>query len=329
MYSRWRLPYAGANMVGQAAGSRARSERGLYIAVGGLLVAALVIFLASGVNFFKFTNLLNIARGFSMLSIAALGQTFVIIGGGLDLSVAEVISTANVFAATFMAGKNELFLPITLLTLAFGALVGLFNALLVTKRGVPAFVATLGSAIVLRGARLMWTKGLPRGYIPDNLTRLGVGTTLGIPNLFYVFLAVAVLASLVLTRMGYGRRLYAVGTNPAVASLSGVRTDRTVILSYVLCSVLSAFVGILLGGYTDMSDEKIGEGYDLDTIAVAVLGGAAIGGGTGSVRGTIIAAVIILVLTNLSLLMGFPIQSQMVIKGLVIILALMGGRRGA
>jgi ribose/xylose/arabinose/galactoside ABC-type transport system permease subunit len=93
--------------------------------------------------------------------------------------------------------------------------------------------------------------------------------------------------------------------------------------------VLSAFVGILLGGYTDMSDEKIGEGYDLDTIAVAVLGGAAIGGGTGSVRGTIIAAVIILVLTNLSLLMGFPIQSQMVIKGLVIILALMGGRRGA
>jgi len=315
-------------MAGKAVGARIASERGLYLAVGGLLAAALVIYLATGVNFFKLTNLLNIARGFSMLSIAALGQTIVIIGGGLDLSVAEVISTANVFAATFMAGRNELFLPISVLTLAFGGLVGLFNGALVTKRNVPAFVATLGSSIVLRGARLMWTKGLPRGYIPDNLNELGVGTTLGIPNLFYVFLVVAVLAALVLTRMGYGRRLYAVGTSRAVAVLSGIRTDRTIVLSYVLCGVCSAFVGILLGGYTDMSDQKIGEGYDLDTIAVAVLGGAAIGGGSGSVRGTVIAVVIILVITNLSLLMGFPIQSQMVIKGLVIVLALWaGGRR--
>jgi ribose transport system permease protein len=315
-------------MTGKAVGAGVAGERGLYFAVAGLLAAALAIYIATGVNFFKFTNLLNIARGFSMLSIAALGQTLVIIGGGLDLSVAEVISTANVFAATFMAGRNELFLPITLLTLAFGALVGLFNGALITRRQVPAFVATLGSSIVLRGARLMWTKGLPRGYIPDNLNELGVGTTLGVPNLFYVFLAAAVLTSLLLTRMGYGRRLYAVGTNQAVASLSGIRTERTIVLSYVLCGVASAFVGILLGGYADMSDQKIGEGYDLDTIAVAVLGGAAIGGGSGSVRGTIIAAVIILVITNLSLLMGFPIQSQMVIKGLVIVLALwLNGRR--
>jgi ribose/xylose/arabinose/galactoside ABC-type transport system permease subunit len=316
-------------MAGKAAGAGIAGERGLYFAVAGLLAAAGAIYLATGVNFFKFTNLLNIARGFSMLSIAALGQTLVIIGGGLDLSVAEVISTSNVFAATFMAGRNELFLPITVLTLAFGALVGLFNGVLITRRQVPAFVATLGSSIVLRGARLMWTKGLPRGYIPDNLNQLGVGTSLGIPNLFYVFLAAALLASLLLTRMGYGRRLYAVGTSRAVATLSGIRTERTIVGSYVLCGIASAFVGILLGGYTDMSDQRIGEGYDLDTIAVAVLGGAAIGGGSGSVRGTVIAAVIILVITNLSLLMGFPIQSQMVIKGLVIVLALwLNGRRG-
>ena len=124
-------------MTGKAAGAVIAGERGLYFAVAGLLAAAGAIYLATGVNFFKFTNLLNIARGFSMLSIAALGQTLVIIGGGLDLSVAEVISTANVFAATFMAGRNELFLPITALTLAFGALVGLFNGLLITRRQVP------------------------------------------------------------------------------------------------------------------------------------------------------------------------------------------------
>jgi ribose/xylose/arabinose/galactoside ABC-type transport system permease subunit len=309
-------------MVGSVIATRVRNQRGLYIAVAALLVAALVIFLSTGINFFKPTNILNIARGFSMLSIASIGQTVVIIGGGLDLSVAEVISTANVMAATFMAGKAGLLVPVTLLTLAFGAVVGLFNGALVTKRNVPAFVATLGTSIVLRGARLMWTKGLPQGKIPANLNTLGVGTLLGIPNLFYVFLGIAVIIAVVLTRMGYGRRLYAVGTNRAVASLSGISADRTVIISFVISGMCAAFVGVLLGGYTGMSDQKIGEGYDLDSIAVAVLGGAAIGGGSGSVGGTIIGAIIILVLTNLSLLMGFPIQSQMVIKGLVIVVAL-------
>ncbi len=309
-------------MIGALAAGKVRNQRGLLIAVGVLLVAALGVFLATGVNFFKPTNLLNIARGFSMLSIAAIGQTFVIIGGGLDLSVAEVVSTANVMAATFMAGKDALFLPVTLLTLAMGAVVGLVNGLLVTRRGVPAFVATLGTSIVLRGARLMWTQGLPQGKIPPALNRLGVGLTLEVPNLVYVFLVFAVLAYLLLSRMGYGRRLYAVGTNRSVAVLSGIRADRTVLLSFIICGISAAFVGVLLGGYANMSDQKIGEGYDLDSIAVAVLGGAAIGGGSGSVGGTIIGAVIILVLTNLSLLVGFPIQSQMVIKGLVIVLAL-------
>ena len=309
-------------MIGALTAAKIRNQRGLLIAIAALLAAALAVFLATGVNFFRPTNLLNIARGFSMLSIAAIGQTFVIIGGGLDLSVAEVISTSNVFAATFMAGKNALFLPVTLLTLALGAVVGLVNGLLVTRRNVPAFVATLGTSIVLRGARLMWTQGLPQGKIPPSLNRLGVGLTLGIPNLVFVFLVFAVLAYLVLSRMGYGRRLYAVGTNRSVAILSGIRADRTVLASFIICGIAASFVGILLGGYANMSDQKIGEGYDLDSIAVAVLGGAAIGGGSGSVGGTIIGAVIILVLTNLSLLMGFPIQSQMVIKGLIIVAAL-------
>jgi ribose transport system permease protein len=306
----------------EMASRRIRNQEGLYVAVGALLVAALVIYLLTGINFFKTTNILDIARGFSMLSIVAVGQTVVIIGGGLDLSVAEVISTSNVLAATFMAGKNALFLPVSALALLLGAGVGLFNGVLVTKRNVPAFVATLGTSIVLRGARLMWTQGLPQGHIPASLNALGVGTTIGIPNLFYVFLACAIVMGIVLTRTGYGRRLYAVGTNRSVATLSGVRSDRTIIQSYMICGISAAFVGVLLGGYTGMSDQKIGEGYDLDSIAVAVLGGAAIGGGTGSVGGTILGAVIILVLTNISLLMGFPIQSQMVIKGVVIILAL-------
>lgn len=329
MYRRRPAVQTPGAMLGSLASTKIRNQRGLVIALAALLAAALAVFLATGVNFFKATNLLNIAKGFSMLSIAAIGQTFVIIGGGLDLSVAEVISTANVFSATFMAGKNALLVPITLATLAMGAVVGLANGLMVTKRNVPAFVATLGTSIVLRGARLMWTQGLPQGKIPPALNRLGIGLTLGIPNLIFTFLAFAVLAWLVLNRMGYGRRLYAVGTNRSVAVLSGIRADRVVIASFVICGITSAFVGILLGGYANMSDQKIGEGYDLDSIAVVVLGGAAIGGGSGGVGGTIIGAVIILVITNLSLLLGFPIQSQMVIKGLVIVLALWLNNRRA
>jgi len=313
---------AGARVLGTLADRALGRHRGLFAAVALLGLAALAVYAGTGVNFFKASNLLNVARGFSMLAVAGIGQTVVIVGGGLDLSVAEVVSTSNVIAATFMAGHDGLFLPVTLLALGFGAAVGVLNSLLVTKRNVPPFVATLGTSIVLRGARLMWTKGLPQGRIPASLKALGTGTTLGVPNLFFVFLAFALALVVVLGHTGYGRRLYAVGTNPKVAILSGIRADRVVILSYVVCAASAALVGVLLGGYTGMSDQKIGEGYELDSIAVSVLGGAAIGGGSGGVAGTVLGTIIILVLTNLSLLMGFPIQSQMVIKGAVIVLAL-------
>jgi ribose/xylose/arabinose/galactoside ABC-type transport system permease subunit len=299
-------------------------NQGLYAALAILLLAAIVINFATGVNFFGISNLLNVTRSFCMLGIAAIGQSVVIIsgGGGLDLSVGETISTANVIAATFMKGNNALFLPVTFLTLLFGALVGLTNGLLVTKRNVPPFIATLGIAILLRGLRLMWTEGLPQGKIPPVLVEVGVGTTLGVPNMFFVFLFVAVLISMLLNRIGYGRRLYAVGNNPAVAHLCGIRSERVVLGAYIICGICAAMVGILMGGYMGMSDQKIGEGYALDSIAAAVLGGTAITGGTGGVSGTIIGVIIMLLVTNLALLAQIPIQSQMLMKGILIIAAL-------
>ena len=130
--------------------------------------------------------------------------------------------------------------------------------------------------------------------------------------------------------MGYGRRLYAVGINAEVAVLCGIHSDRIRITAYMICGVCAAMVGILLGGYTGMSDQLIGEGYDIDTITAAVLGGAAIGGGFGSVKGTIIGVCIMLIITNLALLAHFPIQSQMFMKGVLIIVALfLNGRKGS
>jgi ribose/xylose/arabinose/galactoside ABC-type transport system permease subunit len=159
----------------------AERNQGLYAALAVLLLAAVVINFATGVNFFRISNLLNVTRSFCMLGIASIGQAVVIIsgGGGLDLSVGETISTANVIAATFMKGNNALFVPVTLLTLLFGAVVGLTNGLLVTKRNVPPFIATLGMAILLRGLRLMWTEGLPQGKIPPVLVKVGVSIKSG------------------------------------------------------------------------------------------------------------------------------------------------------
>lgn len=295
---------------------------GLYGALGIIILVAIMVNITMGVNFFSPGNLLNVGRNYSMVAIAAMGQTFVIISGGLDLSVGSVISTSNVIAATYMTGSGLIF-PVILLCLFMGAIVGLLNGYLVTKRKVPPFIATLGVSIIINGLRLIWTNGMPRGSIPENLKRFSTGNALGIvPNLFLVFAILALIYSIILGRSGYGRRLYVIGNNPRVASLSGVRTDREIMIAYVICSTAAALVGILLGGYTGLSDNWVGNGYDLDSIAYAVLGGAAIGGGSGTISGTIIGGFIMLMITNLVLLASLPLESQLIIRGLVIIIAL-------
>ena len=295
---------------------------GLYGALGGIIIIAVIINFITGVNFFSPGNLLNVVRNYSMVAIAAMGQTFVIISGGLDLSVGSVISTSNVVAATYMV-TNGLILPVVILCLILGALVGLINGYLVTKRNVPPFIATLGVSIILNGLRLIWTNGMPRGSIPDALKAFSTGNSLGIfPNLFLLFIVMGIIYSIILGRSGYGRRLYAIGNNKRVAYLSGVKTDREIIIAYILCSTAAAIVGILLGGYTGLSDNWVGKGYDLDSIAYAVLGGAVIGGGAGTIQGTILGGFIMLMIINLALLASLPLESQLVIRGVVIIVAL-------
>jgi ribose/xylose/arabinose/galactoside ABC-type transport system permease subunit len=296
---------------------KASSE--LYLAVALLLLIALVIQLVWGVNFFQFSNLFNVARSFSILGVVSIGQALVIISGGLDLSVGSVISTADVLAATLIDGQNVRVLPVSVFCIAVGALVGLFNGFLVTKRGVPPFIATLGTSIILVGTRLIFTKGSPKGNIPDAFRYIGIGALYKIPVILILFIVVAFFFSILLNKTLYGRRLYVTGGNSAASRLCGVKTDRVIILAYMLCSATAALGGLLLGAYTGTSDNWAGEGFDLDSIASVVLGGGAIGGGTGSVSGTILGALIMVVLVNLSLLANLPVQSQMLVKGLVVI----------
>lgn len=301
---------------------RGRIPLGLYGALILIIIIAIIIKFTLGVNFFSFSNLLNVGRNYSMSAIAAMGQTFVIISGGLDLSVGAVISTSNIIAASFMSSP-ALIIPVTILCLLAGALIGMANGYLITRRHVPPFIATLGISIVVNGIRMIWTNGMPRGAIPQQLKDFCTGNTLGlVPNLFILFIITGIIYTIILGKTGYGRRLYAIGNNPRVSFLSGIKTDREIIIAYVLCSTAAALVGILLGGYTGIADNWAGKGYDLSSIAFAVLGGAAIGGGSGSIPGTIIGGFIMLMISNLVLLASLPLESQLIIQGMVIIVAL-------
>ena len=307
-------------------------NRGIYAALAGLLVAAAVLAFITGVNFFQISNLLNVTRNFCVLGIASIGQAIVIISGsgGLDLSIGDVISTANCIAAGFMKGSNALFIPITFLCLLFGAVVGLANGLLVTKRNVPPFIATLGMGIVLRGLRFMWTEGLPKGKIPPILIEIGNGSSFGIPNMFFVFLVVVIATSILLNSTGYGRRLYAVGTNRATATLNGVKSERVILLAYITSSTLASLCGVLLGGYMGMPEPRIGNGMEFESLTAAVLGGVAITGGSGSIQGVVIGVLIIRLVQNISVLAQIPIQSQnLLIGGLIIFALWINARRKA
>ena len=192
---------------------------GLYLAFVFLLLLAFIINLFLKVNFFKFSNLFNVARSFSILGVVPLGQTAVIISGELDLSVGSVISTSAVLAATIMNGMNSRVLQVSLLCLMMGGLVGLFNGFLVTKRGVPPLIATLGTSIILKGTRLIFTKGSPKGNIPEALRYIGIGSVYKIPAILFIFIFVAILFAVILNKTLYGRKLYVTGSNKTASNL--------------------------------------------------------------------------------------------------------------
>ena len=295
---------------------------GLWAALGVLVIAAIVIQVITGVSFFTVSNMLNVARNFSMLGFVALGQTMVIMSGGLDLSVVAVISTGNIIAASLIDGRDILVIPVLIFTILVGALIGSVNGLLVTKRKVPPFIATLGVSIVVNGLRLIGTGGIPKGNIAESLIEIGSGNFFGLPWMVVIFAVVAFFFYILLARSAYGRRLRVTGANPEVALLSGIRRDRVIITAYVICGALSAAAGVFLAGYTGIADNWAGNEFDINSIAAAVLGSAAIGGGSGSVQGTVIGSIILQLITNLAILAHLPIQSQKKIKGLVIIFAL-------
>ena len=292
---------------------------GIYIFLGILFIAASLV----SPNFLNPQNLKDILNQTAALGMVAVGQTFVILigGGGLDLSVASVMATVAVIIAHNTRGQDALFLPVAMVCLLFGLMVGLANGLLIAKRKVQPFMATIGMMMMIQGLRFLYTGGAPKGGFPPVLRFLGTGNIGPIPMSIFSLAILAVIAVIVLQKTTLGRQIYVIGGNIETAYLSGYRIDLVITVVYMISGLAAAIAGLYLAGYIGVSDNWVGKGYELDSIAAVVMGGTSFAGGRGGVMGTIVGVLIIIMLYNLVLLLHLPVQAQYVVKGAIIILA--------
>lgn len=307
----------------EAALSRLDARRRLLSAAAIWIVLVGLIILASLVSdvFLTQRNLTVILKQAAPLGILAVGETIVLLTGGIDLSVASIMATASIFAAGISSGSDEHVWPVVMLCLAFSTLIGFGNGLLVTKLKIPPFIATLGMVLVVQGIRFVYTRGTPKSLVPPTIKSWGQGLTGPVPNGLIIWLVVVAVAVFLLSRTTFGRRLYAVGGNPRAAFLSGVSVDRIKIAAYTICGFLAGVAGMVLLGYVGAADNWLGNGYELNAIAAVVIGGTAFEGGKGSQIGTVAGVLILTVLFTLVLMLQFDESVRRIIKGIAILLA--------
>jgi ribose/xylose/arabinose/galactoside ABC-type transport system permease subunit len=310
-------------MMAQAAEARKQSRlmdtlRGYGIHL--VLLALIVVTSILSPAFLTGNNISNMLLQAAPLGIVVIGQVLVILVRGLDLSVASVMATAAVVATSF-SGQDSDALPVFLVAIAIGVLTGLVNGLLITKRNVSPFLATLATMTLLQGLRFAYTQGAPSGNVPPIYRVLGSQTFFGVPYNLMILVVLAAVFSALLHKSTYGRRIYLTGGNPMMARLVGINADRITIASYVISGGLAALAGLIYSGFVGIVDNWVGRGFELDSIVAAVMGGVALSGGRGSIMGGLFGAAILVVVFNAVLMIGFPIEFQIIIKGLVIIIA--------
>jgi ribose/xylose/arabinose/galactoside ABC-type transport system permease subunit len=291
-------------------------EYGIHITLVLLIAVSALL----SPKFLTGQNISNMLLQAAPLGIVVVGQVFVILVGGLDLSVASVMATAAVVATTFNGKDSDAF-SVFAVAMGIGLATGLANGLLITKRSVSPFLATLATLIVLQGVRFAYTQGAPSGNVPPFYRVLGSQTFYGVPYNLVILTILAAGFSFLLHRTTFGRRLYITGGNPAAARLVGINADRVTIVCYVISGGLAALAGLILSGFVGIVDNWVGRGFELDSIVAAVMGGVALSGGKGSIFDGLVGAAILVVVFNSVLMIGLPIQFQIIIKGLVIIVA--------
>lgn len=279
-------------------------------------------------SFATASNLTNVARQVSINGILAVGVTFVLLTGGVDLSLGSVVALSGVACALFAhPGEYPLFVPICV-GLLTGGLCGLLNGVLVTRGGIAPFIVTLGMMTVARGLALIFSGGKPVADMSPDLT--GLAGDLGpVPIPLICFAAVAVLSWLFLGRFRLGRHLYAVGGNEQAARAAGVSVPKVKLFAYGLCGLLTGLAGVVLAARITTGQPNAGQAYELDAIAAVVIGGTSLSGGVGSVLGTVLGVLLIGVINNGLDLLSVSSYYQAVIKGIIIVGAVWLDRRQA
>ncbi len=294
--------------------------------LGAALAVECVAFALLSPHFFTADNLLNVSLQASITAIIAAGMTFVILTGGIDLSVGSVVALAGIVAtATLKAGVPGVpgIALSVLAAVAFGAVSGALAGAAVTRFAVAPFIVTLALMTIWRGAAFVVTEGRPVWDLPDSFAALGGGRWLGVPFPTLAMGAVYVAAHVALVSTRFGRHVLAVGGNPEAARLAGIRTDRVVVAVYILCGMLAAGSGVLLASRMNSGQPNAGLMYELDVIAAVVVGGTSLSGGRGSILGTFLGAMLIAILRNGLNLLNVNSYVQQVVVGLVILLAVM------
>lgn len=295
-----------------------------------LLVLCLVLSFLSD-KFFTTNNLINVLRQVAVNICIATGMTLVVLTAGIDLSVGSILALCGAVAAGLLkfgivfAGA-DLFIGFTVLgvilaAVIIGMAIGSFNGLVITRFSVPPFVATLAMLTIARGATMLYTGGHPISNLGPDFSFIGAGSLLSIPVPVWIALVVVLLASFVTQRTRLGRYIYAIGGNETAARFSGINITRVKIIVYGIAGALAAVGGIIVTSRLDSAQPNAGINYELDAIAAVVIGGTSLSGGRGTVWGTVIGAMIIGVLNNGLVLLNVSPFWQQVVKGSVILLA--------
>jgi len=302
------------------------SKYGIYFV---FILMIIVMSLASPV-FLSPRNLMNVIRQVSVIGLISLGVTLVIISKGIDLSSGSVLAVAAVVAASLgqtggwqakmFPGLPELPVIVPILAaLAVGLICGAINGTLIAKTGIPAFIATLGMMVSARGLALLYTDGRPVSSLTDSYQYIGQGYIIGIPVPVIIYLIMALATWVLLNHTKFGKSIYAIGGNVHAAEVSGVNVQRNLIKIYAYAGLLAGLAGLVLSARVNTGQPGMGVSYELDAIAATTIGGTSHSGGIGTIGGAFVGALILGVLNNGLNLLGVSAYWQQIIKGGIIV----------
>ncbi len=273
-------------------------------------------------SFLSVTNLFNVFKQITVAGVVGCGMTFVILTGGIDLSVGSILGLSGVLAAGVLESTGNPAFAIAL-ALAVGVICGAINGFFVSFCEIPPFISTLGMMTLLRGCVLVYTKGSPISIKSDAYKFFGKGAIAGIPVPVIILILLFLLAHYILTQTSYGRSIYAFGGNREAARLSGISTRFTEWMAYTINGLLCGIAGIILTARLGSAQSTSGTGIEMDAIAAVILGGTSLSGGVGFVLPTVVGAMIMGIIDNILTLMNVNPHATNIVKGAVILIAVL------